>query len=60
MNDKWLPYIYGIDDTIKDWNKPTCECGSTIALGRDDHDSFHADYCPVTKAYKEKLAREKK
>lgn len=24
-----------------------CECGVTIALGKDDNPMFHSDYCPI-------------
>ena len=31
--------------------KPKCECGMTIALDKEDHPSYHSDWCPVKKEW---------
>ena len=25
----------------------TCECGSSVTMGKDDHWTYHSDYCPL-------------
>jgi hypothetical protein len=32
--------------------EPKCECGTTIAMGKDDQVSFHQDYCPIKANHK--------
>ena len=51
----------GYYDDTKEWRrvwddlqKPNvvqCTCGSRIALGKDDHPSFHSSWCAVKKDY---------
>jgi hypothetical protein len=31
------------------YSPPTCECGVSKTLGKDDHWQFHSDYCPIRK-----------
>lgn len=32
-------------------NKPKCDCGTTITLGKDDHAMYHSDWCEIKKQY---------
>jgi len=41
MNGSWLPK--------GKYEKTKCECGTTIAMGKDDHPSYHSDWCPIRK-----------
>lgn len=61
-NDYWNTTNVYYDWMLpRQWEKkpPKCECGTTIAMGKDDHPSFHSDYCEVRKEWEleEKLRR---
>lgn len=47
----WTPY-----EVVKP--KPKCECGVTIALGKEDDPIYHSDWCPIKKEY-DKQQKEK-
>ena len=41
INGQWLPRGQ------YEKPKPKCECGATIAMGKDDNPSYHSTWCPV-------------
>ena len=43
----WLPQGQG-NDHVPDSLKSKCTCGATKTMGKDDHWSYHSDYCDLS------------
>lgn len=37
-----------VEEEVPESLKKKCTCGASIAMGKDDHWSYHSDYCDLS------------
>jgi len=50
-DDAWDQFILSYDEETQKkqaLSDKKCTCGASITMGKDDHHTFHSDYCPLS------------